>query len=498
MRWRWLDLGALPALACLTEAFWLSGLVALIAGLSWPIMLGMTLAVMTVPAAVSVAGRAARLGTRRSRLIVGLTALGGVAALIVSQSPASIGRLAGLAVADMLFVVVASWLAIRIGAAPLGVDEALGRAARGFGLVFVVLLLARLAQQPFTAAGAAVTGVVAAAALLVALARWGESLAMTDRRYGVSGWTWFAGIVATIAGILLVAGVLGALVHGAPLAWVFSAILDGLRSLLHAVAFVAASVAYAVLRAASWVLGLFHLHRPGWLQHPHTPAIQVPAMPRVASPGRSGPTLLGNVALPLLAALAGGVLLFLLVHAVRRVTAGHSPGPFEERESLISTADLLGSAHRRLSRLVGRLPRRQAAPASPAESVRRQFALLERSLATLGWPRRPGQTARLYLLGAGGLHGALPGGPHEALPGPLRETPPDGPREASAAAPAAAPGAADPREALIRTYETARYSQHPVSWQDAADFGSLARLYLESARAHAQQIGDGRAGSSGA
>jgi hypothetical protein len=497
MRWRWLDFGALPALACLTEAFWLSGVVALIAGVSWPILLGITLAVMSVPAAVTVAGRASRLGTRPSRLIVGLTALGGVAALSMLQSHASIGRVAGLAVADMLFVVVASWLAIRIGSAPLGVDEALGRAARGFGLVFVVLLLARLAHQPFAAAGAAVTGVVAAAALLVALARWGESLTMTDRRYGVSGWTWFAGIVATIAGILLVAVVLGALVHGAPLAWIFSAILDGLRTLLHAVAFVAASVAYAVLRAASWVLGLFHLHRPGWLQHPHTPGIRVPAVPRVASPGHSGPTLLGNVALPLLAALAGGVLLFLLLHAVRRITAGRSPEPLEERESLISTSDLLGPARRRLSRFVARLPRRRAAPASPAESVRRQFALLERSLATLDRPRRPGQTARLYLLGAGGPHAALPGGPYEAVPDALRATPPDGLHEAPATALVALPDAVDPREALIRTYETARYSQHPVSWQDAADFDSLARLYLEAAKTQAQQLGDGRAGLPG-
>jgi hypothetical protein len=361
-----------------------------------------------------------------------------------------------------------------------------------------VLLLARLAHQPFAAAGAAVTGVVAAAALLVALARWSESLTMTDRRYGLSGWTWFAGIVATIAGILLVAVVLGALVHGAPLAWVLSTIADGLRSLLHALAFVAASVAYAVLRAASWVLGLFHLHRPGWLSHPHTPRIQVPAMPRVASPGRSGPTLLGNVALPLLAALAGGVLLFLLVHAVRHITAGRSPEPLEERESLIATSDLLGPARRRLSRLVARLPRRQAAPSSPGESVRRQFALLERSLATLGQPRRPGQTARLYLQGASGPCTASTGGLHEALPGSLRETSPYGPRRRLTTASAAPPGTSDPREALIQTYETARYSQHPVSWQDAADFGSLARLYLESARAHAQQLGDGPAESSGA
>jgi hypothetical protein len=471
MRWRWLDLGALPALACLVESLWLSVAAALIAGVSWPLMLGGTLAVMSVPAWATLAARAARLGTRPSRVIVGAAALGSVATLVSLQSHGSIGRAAGLAVADMLFVVVASWLAIRIGETSVGVDEALGRAARGFGLVFVVILFARLALQPFAAAGAAVTGVVAAAALLVALARWSESLAMTDRRYGVSGWTWFAGILATIAGVLLIAVVLAALAHGAPLAWTFSVIVDGLRYLLHAVTFVAASVAYAVLRALSWALGLFQLHRPSWVQHPHTPHIQVSAMRRVMSPGSGRSALLSNVAWPLLATMAGGALLFLLVHAVRRIREGDSPEPLEERESLVSASDLLTSAQRQLSHLVARLPRRQAAPSSPAEAVRRQFAVLERSLAALGEPRRPGQTARLYLLGIG----------------ELREVPPAGP--------AAPEGGSDTREVLIRTYETARYSQHPLSWQDAADFGSLARLYLESARAGAGQFGAGRPSS---
>jgi hypothetical protein len=471
MRWRWLDFAALPALACLVESLWLSVAAALIAGVSWPPMLGGTLAVMSVPVSATLAARAARLGTRPSRVIVGAAALGSVATLVGLQSHTPIDRAAGYAVADMLFVVVASWLAIRIGETSVGVDEALGRAARGFGLVFVALLCARLAHQPLTAAGAAVTGVVAAAALLVALARWSESLTMTDRRYGVSGWTWFAGIVTTVAVILLIAVVLAALTHGTPLDWTLSVIVDGLRYLLHAVVFVAASVAYAVLRAASWVLGLFHLHRPGWVQHSRVPHLPNTHLLHITSHGGRGSTLLRDIAWPLLAAIAGGALLFLLVHAVRRITAGGSPEPLEERESLVSASDLLSSARRRLSHLFARLPRRQPAPSSPVESVRRQFAVLERSLATLGGPRRPGQTARLYLLGFGELPGALSAGP------------------------AAPESAGDMREALIRTYETARYSQHPLSWQDATAFGSLAQLVLESARAGAGQPGDDHARS---
>jgi hypothetical protein len=474
MRWRWLDLGALPALACLTEALWLSGVAALIAGVSWPLLLCGTLAIMAVPAAATVTARAARLSLRLSRMIVVATALAATATLISLQTHSSIGRAIGLALVDLLFVVSATWLAIRIGETSVGVDEALGRAARGFGLVFVVLLCARLAHQPLTAAGAAVTGVVAAAALLVALARWSESLTMTDRRYGVSGWTWFAGIVTTIAVILLIAVVLAALTHGAPLAWTFSVIVDGLRYLLHAVAFVAASVAYAVLRAASWVLGLFHLHRPGWVQHPHTPHIQVPPMRRVTSPGSGRSALLSNVAWPLLAAIAGGALLFLLVHAVRRIREGDLPEPLEERDSLISAPDLLSSAGRRLAHLVARLPRRRTAPSSPAEAVRRQFAALERSLAAFGDARRPGQTARQYLLCADPTYKAPP----------AAQTAADLPQDTD-----------DTRQRLIDSYEKARYSQHPLSWQDAADFGSLARLYLESARAGAGQFGAGRPSS---
>jgi hypothetical protein len=477
MRSRWLDLGALPALACLTEGLWLSIMAALIARVSWPFLLGVTLATMAVPAAATVAARAARLSTRVSRAVVGIGALGSVAALIGLQTHTPISRAAGLAVADMLFVVVASWLAIRAAEASVGVDEALGRAARGFGLVFLGLLFSRLAHQPFAAGGVAVTGVVAAAALLVALARWGESLTMTDRRYGVSGWTWLTGILATIAAILLVAAVLAALAHGAPLAWTFSAILDGLRYLLHALAFAAATVAYAVLRAVSWVLGLFHVHRPTWLQHSRLPHHGIPPLRHVTAHAGNGSTLLRDVAWPLLATIAGGVLLFLLVHAVRRISAGDSPEPLEERESLISESHLMGSARRRLSHLVARLPRRQAPPSSPAESVRRQFATLERSLATLGEARLPSQTARQYLVRIGPVYAAPPA---EPAAGNL----PD--------------GADNMPERLITGYEKARYSEHPLSWQDAADFGRLARLYLEQRRAAAvEQLGVGRPRPSG-
>ena len=473
MRWRWLDQGALPALACLLESLWLSVVAALIAGVSWPLLVGGTLAIMAVPAATTVSARAGRLSVRMSRTIVLVTALAATATLISLQAHTSISRTVGLAMVDLLFVVLASWLGIRVGEASVGIDEALARAARGFGLVFVALLLARLAQQPFGEAGVAVTGVVAAAALLVALARWSESLTMTDRRYGVSGWTWLAGILATIAGILLFAVVLAALAHGTPLAWTLSAILDGLRYVLHALMFVAATLAYAVLRALSWVLGLFHVHRPNWLAHGQVPHLRPTRLLRVTSHSGHGSTLLRDVAWPLLAAMAGGALVFVLAHAVRRIRQGDSPEPLEERESLISAPDLLDSARRRLARLVARLPRRRAAPSSPAEAVRRHFAALERSLATLGQPRRPGQTARLYLLGIG----KLPGTP--------------------AAGPATPEGSGDPREALIRTYETARYSQHPLSWQDAADFGSLAQLCLESARAGADRRGAGRPSPSG-
>ena len=87
--------------------------------------------------------------------------------------------------------------------------------------------------------------------------------------------------------------------------------------------------------------------------------------------------------------------------------------------------------------------------------MRREFALLERSLAALGETRHPSQTARQYLLRAGARHAAPPSG-HTAM--------------------AVLPGNDDTRERLIRGYEAARYSQHALSWQDAADFRSLARL----------------------
>ena len=107
MRWRWLDQGALPALACLLESLWLSVVAALIAGVSWPLLVGGTLAIMAVPAATTVSARAGRLSVRMSRTIVLVTALAAMAVLISLQDHTSIRHTAGLSVVDLLFVVLA-------------------------------------------------------------------------------------------------------------------------------------------------------------------------------------------------------------------------------------------------------------------------------------------------------------------------------------------------------------------------------------------------------
>ena len=460
MRLRWLDLGVLPGLACLTESLWLSVVAALIAQASWPALLGGTLAIVGVPTAATVAARASRLSVRVARMIVGVAALSSTAALVGLQPHTPLSRATALALADLLFVVVASWLGIRIGERAVHVDDALGRAARALGLIFLALLLAAALHQPFATAGVAVTVVIAAGALLVALARLGESLTMVDRRHGVSGWTWFAGILATIAAILLIAVILAALMHGAPLLWTLSAIAHGLLYLLQGVAFVVASAGYALLRVFVWIFGLFHVHRPEWLQPGQPPQLHTTRLPHVAT-GGGGSTLLHDVAWPLLAAIVGGGLLFLLLRAVRRLREGEPSEPQEERESLLSAADLLSSARVRLSHLVARLPRRQAPPSSPAEAVRREFTLLERALAALGETRHPDETARRYLLRTGTASG-VPSRDLTTVPVP--------------------PGRDGTRERLISGYETARYSQHPLSWQDAAAFRSLAREYVERAR----------------
>ena len=467
----------LPALACLTEGLWLSVAAALVARVSWPLMLAGTLVIMSVPATAALATKATRLSTRMSRAIVAVAALASTAALLALQTHTTITRTTGLALIDLLFVVLASWLGIRIGELSLAPDEAMRRAARALVLTFLALLLARLAHQPPAAAGPAVTAVIAAGALLVALARLGESLTMVDRRYGVSGWTWFAGILATVAAILLVAAVLAALTHGAPLAWTLSVILDGLRDVLHALAFIVATAGYALLRALNWLLALFHVHRPSWLQPSQAPHLHTAPLPRLTNQGGGGSVLLRDLAWPLLAALVGGGLLFLLVRAVRRLREGKSPEPQEERESLFSTSDLFGAARLRLSRLVARLPRRHPPPSSPAEAVRREFAVLERSLAALGEARHPSQTVRQYLLRAGAMYKA-PSGDQAVSPLPSSGD--------------------DTREPLSRGYERARYSQQTLSWQDAADFSSLAQLCLERARTVAErtdaprQAGEGR------
>ena len=407
MRSRWLDLGALPALACLTESLWLSIVAALVARVSWPLVLGGTLAIMAVPTAATVAARAAWLSTRvpRDRR---RGALAGMARVDRPADAYADQPRRGLALVDLLFVVLASWLGIRIGEPPWTWMGRWARGPRRSRLIFLALLLARLAHQPFAAAGVAVTGGGRRRSSARRVARFGESLTMVDRRYGVSGWTWFAGILMTIAAILLIAVILAALHARSP------SRMDALghlrRPALPAPRSGVRCRDHRLRSAACPVLGARPLSRaPPQL----APAQQGPAFPHSpAAPTheprwqRISPS--ARCRLAVARCPVGGGYSCSCCTLCADFGRATSHEPHEERESLLSASDLLSSARLRLSHLVARLPRRQAAPSSPAEAVRASspsWSARWRRSASHG---TRASTARQYLLRVGAMHEAPP------------------------------------------------------------------------------------------
>jgi hypothetical protein len=458
MRSRLLDGLTLPGLAALLESLWLGTAVALVLKIPLPAALGLALAIVAAGAAVAVLARLGVFGVGVLRLALSVAVLTITAVLVAAGRPASWHTAALFTMGELPAVALALWLGLRIGRLTIRPDDALKRVARVLTFVFLIVLLARAQHASFPHAGLVVAVVMVVGAFFVALARLDDVLAVVDRRHGLSSWSWFGGVMTVTAVVLVVAGLLAAVTHGGPLLWALSAGGHLVRVALDVVAFVLGWTGYGILRAFVWLADLVHLPKPHGFQPHQTPQLHTAPLPKFQSKTEGRLTFVRDLLWLSAVVLGLGATLLVLSRTLRRFREGNPEEITEERESLLSGFDLARTLRSRLAHLVPHRRRHRRA-ASPREAVRYEFATLEASLADLGNPRPTGMTARTYLLGA----------PANATAGAEAE--------ASAGVWASAMALAI---ALAHTYELARYSLHPLTWEDVERFRDGSLRYREA------------------
>ena len=290
-----------------------------------------------------------------------LVAAGLTAALVAAADPASREAVTRLALRDAFYVGVALWLGVRAGLVAIRPAGALRRSVRALTLVCAAVLLGRLADVPLPQAGVVVTAVVLAGVLFIALARLDDVMAVVDRRHGVTGWTWFLGVMTVTVVLLTAAGILAAVAGAGPLDWVFSAVAQAVGIVWSAVVFILYLIGYGVMRAIAWLASLVHLSVPQAIKEQDAPELKVQPLKLPEREGGGGSSLLRDLFIVVFAALAAGALVLALVGALRRVRTGERDDQVvEERESLASGADLLRGMGARIARLVPRRVRRRA------------------------------------------------------------------------------------------------------------------------------------------
>jgi hypothetical protein len=435
------------ALGAVVEGVWTGALLALVTGDHGAA--AMAGAAAAVFAAAVLARRAARdpSPTRAARAsVVALT-------LLVAAVPYAALRAwaypspAASAVGTVIFAAVLVFLGISLGRETVSPDAALRRSVRSFALLCLLLVIAALAGAKPGWAGGAVVAAIVAGTLFVAAARsvaLAEVVPAADR---APVWRWFL----TVVGVLLLVVVVGVLISLAlsvdVLLWALAAIGGVLRLVLQVIGFAGGWVGAGLVRALSWLLGLFHVHglpqvKPPRALNPHNVTPR-----RAPAAGTWGAARLAVTIAA--AAVAIVVPLALVALALRRFRGVAPEGVLEEREPLLTLREASGEAAARLGRRLARLVPHRRPPATPAEQVRRRYRELERRLAAAGHSRPPAITVRAFL---GTVTNAA----------------------AATAVASPSPTATATAAELSRVYELARYSDRGVDAAAAQRFEALA------------------------
>ena len=428
------------ALGAVVQSVWLGVLASAVSGVGWPLLSAFAAAVVLAAAATTrwTAEEPRRL--RRSRWLLAALVLFAAAALFAAGRGWAHEYVAWQLVRDAVYAAAAAGLGIRLGRGDDGPGEAFARAARAFGALSVVLVLAGIAATPLPGQAAAVASALVAGGLYTAIVRYRALSDVVTAEDRLPLWPWLLSVTAVVAAVLVVTGLVASALGGAT---VRSAAGDVLGVLGYAGA-VIGYLGAGILWALGELAGLFDLQVPQ--RDPPTLAPAAPSVSVTAEAVSQGSGALGGVLIVGVAAAAVVAAVALVAVSLRRLRRreDRDDAVLEERESVRSvtsaTADAFGGIRRRLRDLV-RGGRRAHAP---AELVRLRYEQLERRLARAGSPRPPGRTVREHLASCGAT------------------------RRPELAA------------ELTGVYELARYSARAVDETQARRFGELARSFSAS------------------
>jgi len=360
-------------------------------------------------------------------------------------------------------------LGISLGNSITGAETATRRAVRGFAILCAVLVVAAIAgAEPPWATGAVVAALVAGG-LLVTAARYDSLTAVVPAADRAPAWRWLLAVAGVLLLVVAVGALVGLVVRVDVVLWALAAVGGVLRFLAQLLAYGLGWAGAGLIRLVSWVLGLFHVHRLPLPQPPTRPsAPHALAHKQAPTSGIWGTTRAVTIVLAAVLAVAGPLALVAL--ALKRFGRAPRSEVIEERESVASLRAVAGGTVARVGGRLRRLVPHHRPPGTPAETVRRRYADLERRLARSGHGRPPGTTVRQYLRAlpttALGMTTASLTEPAAAPTAPITASPPPSHREAAHGA-----------DEVAGLYEIARYSPHEVDGPTAQRFLTLVARF---------------------
>ncbi len=349
-------------------------------------------------------------------------------------------------VIDVAYAALLVVVGAGLGSAARSPNAATRHAVRAFVLVSVVVVGATAGGSPPPWATWAFAATLVASGLFVAAARCESLAALTPPSDRSPAWPW----LLAVFGVTLLVVALGlALTQVLEIDLIARALAIVGGVVRYALAWAGYAVGYAgaaLIRVFGWVAAQVGVHQIEPFEPPDSPGL--PRDLRSPQPeGGGGRGLPRAVVVTALSVVTVAVSLAVVAFALRRVQRLAPEQVEEERESVTSLRTVVADGADRLAGRLRRLVTRTPPPKTPAESVRRRYAELERRLGRAGYERSPGTTVRAFLLEVCAVEEGREGGR------------PDAAREAATA--------------IAGIYECARYSAEPVEGDTATVFDRL-------------------------
>jgi hypothetical protein len=472
---RWLDRLLLPTLAVAIETVWLAPLVAVSLHVAVGEAFLVAAAVMGMAAELAVAVRRSKLSATQARRIVVLLALALTAVFGYAAWRLAVLPLATAVVVSLLGSSAVLWLGLYAGRLTLTPEAALLRGARSLLLVSLLALTLHEAGGGTSHAGIVLAAALVLSLALVALTRLNQVLVVASNPAGIRQGVWLTSVLFVAAAVVAAAAVFAALLDGGVLHLALLYLASIAHLLLDAVGYALGLVAYVILKPLGWLSGLFHLH-------PSSISAHVPPAPHVTFPpahkhGHSGaPAVVRDLAIAVGVALVAGLAAWILGRTVKKFGDSGEAAVREEREALVTTSEAFRSVGRRLGSAL-----RQTRPVrrTPELVLRHEFVLLEKDLASAARPRDPSETARHYLRDLASAPTSPPPSHPAHASHEVHVAPPNQvARSKQATGPDTVTISPDIVENVLVLYESARYSQHEVLWDEVARFKELRKSWL--------------------